>query len=108
MDLQPTNNDLEQVFGSMRHHERRVSGRKQGSASLVLRGAVRLVAMLATKLEEISPEELAPGDLQHWRQQRHELRRHRQSRTRQTRFRRDPDAFLRHLEGLLDQSRLPA
>jgi hypothetical protein len=106
MDLERTNNDLEQVFGSMRHHERRVSGRKQGSPSLVLRGAVRLVAMLATKLEQIAPEELAPRDPEQCRRQRDELRR--RSRARQTRFRRDPDAFLRHLEGLLDQTGLPA
>jgi hypothetical protein len=63
-DLQPTNNELEQTFGSARHHERRVSGRKKGSESLVLRGGVRLVAALATRLEEISAEELAPRDLE--------------------------------------------
>lgn len=102
-DLEATNNDLEQVFGSLRHHERRVSGRKQGSPNLVLRGAVRLVAMLATNLEEISPEELAPRDLKQWRQNREDLRRRRRSRARQTRFRRDPDAFLRELEDLLGQ-----
>jgi hypothetical protein len=69
---------------------------------------VRLVALLATKLEEISPEELTPRDVELWRQQRDELRRRRQSRARQRRFRRDPDAYLRQLEDLLDQSGLPA
>jgi hypothetical protein len=108
MDLERTNNDLEQVFGRLRHHERRVGGRKQGAPNLVLRGAVRLVALLATKLEEISPEELTPRDVERWRQQRDELRRRRQSRARQRRFRRDPDAYLRQLEDLLDQSGLPA
>lgn len=108
MDLEPTNNDLEHVFGSMRHHERRVSGRKKGSASLVLRGAVRVVAMLATRLEEISAAELAPRDLEQWQQKRAELQRRRRSRARQTRFRRNPDAFLRELEDQLTQSRLPA
>jgi hypothetical protein len=64
-DVQPTNNDMEQVFGSSRHHGRRVSGRKKGSASVVLRDSARLVAALATRLvEEVSPTELAPRDLQ--------------------------------------------
>jgi len=107
-DLQPTNNDLEQAFGRYRHHERRVSGRKKGSPSLVLRGAVRLVAALATRLEEVSPEDLAPRDLAQWRQKRAELGRRRRARAQQTRFRRDPDAFLRELEDKLCQSRLPS
>jgi hypothetical protein len=107
-DLQPTNNELEQVFGSARHHERRVSGRKQGSESLVLRGGVRLVAALATRLEEISAEQLAPRDPEKWRQKRAELGRRRRARAQQKRFRRNPDAFLRELEDKLSQSRLPA
>jgi hypothetical protein len=106
-DLQPTNNDLEQSFGSVRHHERRASGRKKGGLSLVVR-SVRLVAALATRLEEISPQELAPADLQKWRHQREELGRRRRARAQQGRFRRDPDAFLRELEDILTQSRLPA
>jgi hypothetical protein len=79
-DRQPTNNDLEQLFGSYRHHERRVSGRKQGSEGLVLRGGVRLLAALATRLEGISAEELAPRDPEQWRQRRSDLRRRRQAR----------------------------
>jgi hypothetical protein len=106
-DLQPTNNDLEQLFGSYRHHERRVSGRKKGSESLVLRGGVRLLAALATRLEEISPEGLAPRDLEQWRQKRSDLGRRRQARAQQKRFRRDPDSFLRQLEDKLSQSPLP-
>src|SRR5205807_2655409 len=47
-DLPRTNNELEQFFGSYRHHERRISGRKVASASLVVRGAVRVVAAVAT------------------------------------------------------------
>ena len=34
-DLPRTNNALEQLFGSYRHHERRVSGRKVASPALV-------------------------------------------------------------------------
>ena len=40
--LPRTNNDLEHVFGQLRHHQRRVTGRKVAPASLVLRGSVRL------------------------------------------------------------------
>ena len=107
-DLQPTNNDLEQRFGSYRHHERRVSGRKHGSEALVLRGGVRLVAALATRVEEISAQELAPRDLEQWRQKRTDLGRRRQARAQQKRFRRDPDSFLRQLEEKLSQSPLPS
>jgi hypothetical protein len=106
-DLQPTNNELEQAFGSVRHHERRASGRKKGGLSLVVR-SVRLVAALATRLEPISPEELAPPELRKWQQKREELRRRRRARARQGRFRRDPDAFLRELEDKWSQSRLPS
>ena len=48
-DLPRTNNDLEQLFGSTRHHERRCTGRKAASPSLVLRGSVRIVAGLGTR-----------------------------------------------------------
>jgi hypothetical protein len=45
-----TNNDLEQCFGQHRFHERRATGRKRGAPSAVLRGSVRLVASVATRL----------------------------------------------------------
>jgi hypothetical protein len=106
-DLQPTNNELEQAFGSVRHHERRASGRKKGGLSLVVR-SVRLVAALATRLEQISPEELAPAELQKWRDKREELSRRRRARAQQMRFRRNPDAFLHELEDKLTQSPLPS
>ena len=39
-DLPRTNNDLEQLFGSQRYHERRATGRKAASPAAVLRGEV--------------------------------------------------------------------
>ena len=48
-ELPRTNNDLEQAFGSHRYHERRATGRKGASPSLVLRGSAKLVAGLATR-----------------------------------------------------------
>src|SRR5512147_624981 len=75
-DLPRTNNDLEQVFGSHRYHERRCSGRKVASPGLVVRGSVRLPAALATRLGgEVRGEDLAPTDLEAWRELRAGLER---------------------------------
>src|SRR3712207_9555722 len=48
-DLPRTNNGLEQLFGSQRHHERRASGRRTASPAAVLRGEVRLISATATR-----------------------------------------------------------
>ena len=39
--LPRTNNDLEHIFGRVRHHHRRGTGRKAAPASLVLRGSAQ-------------------------------------------------------------------
>ena len=106
--LERTNNELEQLFGSQRHHERRCTGQKRGSPSLVVRGAVRLVAAVATRLRPCQGEELAPRDLGEWRQKRAELGRRQRARAQHRRFRRDPDAYLRELEERLSQLSLPS
>jgi hypothetical protein len=54
-DLPRTDNDLEQLFGAHRYHERRASGRKVASPGLVVRGSVRLPAALATRPGGVSP-----------------------------------------------------
>jgi hypothetical protein len=107
-DLPRTNNDLEQAFGSHRYHERRASGRKGASPSLVLRGSVKLVAGLATRRQEVTAEQLSGVDPEAWRAKRAELDDRRERRTDRRRFRRDPDAYLRDLEIKLHQSRLRA
>jgi hypothetical protein len=107
-DVPRTNNDLEQAFGSHRYHERRASGRKVASPGLVVRGSVRLVAGLATRLRARSGEELAPARLEDWRSQRAELERRRLARVSRRRFRRNPKAYLRDLEKLYRQSGLPS
>ena len=61
-DLPRTNNDLEQLFGSHRYHERRASGRKGASPALVLRGSARLVAAMATRTREVTAADLAGAD----------------------------------------------
>ena len=102
-----TNNDLEQLFGSHRYHERRASGRKGASPALVLRGSVRLVAGLATRSREVTPAELGLADRGEWQRVRAELEVRRQRRVERRRFRRNPEEYLKTLENKLNQSGLP-
>lgn len=106
-ELPRTNNDLEQAFGSHRYHERRASGRKGASPSLVLRGSVKIIAGLVTRARAVSGEDLAGADLETWTRKRAELEERRQRRTDRRRFRKDPEAYLNDLENRLNQSRLP-
>jgi len=106
--LPRTNNDLEQFFGSHRYHERRASGRKGASPALVLRGEARLLAAAATRRHRYTPEELAGADPVRRQERRRRMEARRQRRIRRRRFRRDPEAFLRQLEGQLLQSALPS
>src|SRR5262249_32248442 len=103
-----TNNDLEQLFGRQRYHERRASGRKSGSPALVLRGSARVIAAVATRQRAFTADELAQADRAEWARLRQTLDERRQRRTQRRRFRRDPEAYLRQLEDLLIQSGLPS
>jgi hypothetical protein len=60
--LPRTNNDLERLFGSYRHHERRCSGRKVASPGMVVRGSVRLISATTTRLRLIEGADLVPSD----------------------------------------------
>jgi len=102
-----TNNDLEQLFGSYRYNERRASGRKQASPGLVVRGSVRLVSGLLTRLEPGTELPLGPGGLEKWRRMRAELERRQEARRKQRRFRKDPAAYLGQLENRLLKLSLP-
>jgi hypothetical protein len=106
-ELPRTNNGLEQTFGSHRYHERRATGRKGASPTLVLRGSVRLVAALATRGREVAVTELAEADRQRWAQLRADLEQRRQRRVERRRFRKDPQEYLNTLENKLNQLRLP-
>lgn len=106
-DLPRTNNDLEHLFGRYRHLERRITGRKVTSRSLVLRGRARLVAAVATQQRLFSPHELIPDDLDSWYRLRNELEARCFQRRRQLRFRRNPDAYLDELEQRLLKLTLP-
>jgi hypothetical protein len=105
-ELPRTNNDLEQAFGSHRYHERRASGRKGASPSLVLRGSAKLIAGLASRSREVGADELADADRKAWARLRAELEERRQRRADRSRFRRQPQAHLNDLENKLNQSRL--
>jgi len=106
-DLPRTNNALEQYFGSARYHERRASGRKQASPGVVVRGAVRVVASVASRLHAFSGAELCPTDLTRWRTLRRELDHRQAARRMQRRFRTSPESYLAVLEEKLSKERLP-
>lgn len=106
-DLPRTNNDLEQLFGSTRHQERRCTGRKAASPSLVLRGSVRIVAGLGTRTRRWEGYELTPSNVSTWRALRTGLEQRRPARSLRYRFRRHPAAYLAQLEALLLKHALP-
>ena len=96
-DLPRTNNDLERRFGTLRYHERRATGRRSIPGGAVVRGAVRVVAVLAADQQGGAPE-LRPADRAAWRTLREHLEGRQETRRAQRRFRRDPDAYLTALE----------
>jgi hypothetical protein len=106
--LPRTNNDLEQFFGSSRHHERRTTGRKRAPLGLVLRGSVRVVAGAATRLRSRSGAELQPCDPARWKELRQQLNARCNIRRQGLRFRRDPKAYLGNLEEQLGELVLPS
>jgi hypothetical protein len=99
--LPRTNNDLEQVFGVLRHHQRRCTGRKVAPSSLVIRGTVQLASAIATALHSFTAQGLAQVCVQTWQQLRSDLRQHQLNRIEQLRFRRNPEAYLATFEKLL-------
>ena len=108
LGLPRTNNDLEQLFGSQRYHERRATGRKAASPAAVLRGEVRLIAATATRVRPPTARELGRVEHNAWRELRRRLDKRRHARTLRTRFRRDPHAYLAALEHQACQPTLPA
>jgi hypothetical protein len=93
-----TNNALEQCFGQHRYHERRATGRKAGSPSIVLHGPVRLIASTASRLKEFTASDLALRERERWQLLRQAVRRRFSVRAQGRRFRHDPDAYLAQLE----------
>ena len=106
-NLPGTNNDLEHVFGGHRHHDRRATGRKTASPTLVLHGPTRLIAAAATRARRFTARDLARVDRGQYAMTRHLLEHRRHGRVLRTRFRRNPDGYLADLEARLDQLVLP-
>ena len=107
-DLPRTNNDLEQYFGAARHLERRATGRKSASPALVVRGAVRVVALLATRQQIMSADDRRPHDLAAWKVLRQRLDDRHRARRAQAQFRRDPTHYLAAVEAQLLKPALPS
>ena len=102
-DRPRTNNDLEQCFGSVRYHERRTTGRRGAIPGLVVRGAVRILAVIVTKRRLLEGTDLQPVDEQAWRRLRQQLQYRREARRQQWRFRKHPATYLADIETRLLQ-----
>jgi hypothetical protein len=105
--LPRTNNDLEQFFGAYRYHDRRPTGRKVASPSLILSGSVCVMAAAATRRHTYAAAELAPENVSAWQELRQARETRRQQRTLRRRFRRDPASYLAKLAANLLQLILP-
>jgi hypothetical protein len=102
-DLPRTDNDLEHLFGSLRYHERRASGRKQVAPTLLLRGQARVLASASTRLHTYRATDLPPSDLARWRSLRNALDARQETRRQQRRFRQNPQGYLLALEERCEQ-----
>lgn len=106
--LPRTNNDLEQLFGQWRHHQRRCTGRKVASASAMVRGSVQIVAAIATQSRSFTAADLATVSVTNWQAVRAELKVCQSKRNQQRQFRRSPAAYLADLEQKARQLPLPS
>ena len=99
--LPRTNNELEHCFGVARVHERRATGRRGAIPGVVVRGSVRLLAVVVAAREDVQAADLQPTDYQKWRELRAQLWSREEARRMQFRFRKDPAAYLAALEAQL-------
>jgi hypothetical protein len=105
-DVPPTNNALEQCFGSVRWHERRATGRTTVPGFLV-RSPVRVLAAVASHSQCFCVQALQLHNQEAWYHLRDQLAaRHEQHRL-QFRFRKDPAAYLAATEDILIKATLP-
>jgi hypothetical protein len=106
--LPRTHNALEQSFGAARHLERRATGRKMASPALVVRGPVRVVALLAARDHPLAAADLRPRDVAAWKALRQHTKARHQARRAQACCRRDPATYLATLEAQLLKPALPS
>jgi hypothetical protein len=107
-EIPKTDNGLEQFFGRARHSERRATGRKKASPSLIVYGTARVIAAVATQEHEFSPALLRPLHLSSWYSLRSHLALRHQARCEQFRFRKHPQQYLASLESRLLTLVLPS
>ena len=105
--LPRTNNDLEQLFGGVRHQLRRATGQKNAPTSLVVTGVTRLPAAVASRTHRFTAADLVPLNLERWRAKRTLLKQRQLPRILGRRFRQDPEAYLQKLEARLVKLSLP-
>jgi hypothetical protein len=105
--LPRTDNDLEHLFGRLRHQERRITGRKVATPALIVRGSARVLSAVLSWLQPMSPAQLGQVDPALWREERRQLGKLRQARVLQRRFRRHPEPYLAALEERLVKLSLP-
>ncbi len=106
--LPRTNNALEQYFGSARYHQRRASGRIRATAATVVRGSVRVLAAMASRLTLFREYDLRHPNLDRWTGLRRSLELRQEARRQQGRFRKDPAGYLATLETRLLKPSLPS
>ena len=106
-DVPPTNNALEQCFGSVRWHEQRATGRTT-VPGLVVRGPVRVLAAVATHYQCFCIQALQLHNTQAWDHLRDHLEACQEQHRLQFRFRKDPAAYLAATEDMLIKAPLPS
>ncbi len=106
-DVPRTNNDLEQYFGTARHQERRATGHKSPTSAVVVRGAGRVVAAVATSLGTWTAQDLRPTSVAAWHEVRAGLEARHEARRASRRFRREPSRYLAQCEAHLLHRSLP-
>lgn len=102
-DLPRTKNDLEHCIGIARAHERRATGRRGAIPGVVVRGSVRVVAVLVSTQEGLQAADLQPRDSHKWRDLRTQRHAREETRRQQWRFCTDPDASLAALEAQVSE-----
>ena len=89
------------------HHERRITGRKVATPSLILRGSVRVLSAVLSWLQPLTLRQLGQVDWVQWQEERRQLGKLRQTRVLQLRFRQQPEPYLAALEARLFKLSLP-
>ncbi len=91
----------------LKKHLRGVRPIERAVEHMVVRGPVRIVASVASRLHLFAGPELCPPDLTRWQALRSELNHRHEARCMQYRFRKSPESYLATLEEKLSKERLP-